>query len=232
MVSNTIAQGLVGSSPTPGHRQAILSAVPRDWVMPYIRPQSTVDRRPGVLPTRGCRTRENAALHGVAVKRSAMASSLSRAACPEAGTHVAATVHAAACCRLEPSAYAALLGCYLGDGYISLGRRDVYSLHISYDRSYPGIIADVARPDESGSSRSEPHTRSNAPGWSSYRTRGALAVPVPAARSGTQARALDGAGGRGRARSSRSIRRHSCAGCSTPTVVGPGNWASRPWPGR
>ena len=34
---------------------------------------------------------------------------------------------------LEPTAYAELLGWYLGDGYISRGRRGVYNLHVYND---------------------------------------------------------------------------------------------------
>jgi len=39
------------------------------------------------------------------------------------------------------SAYSYLLGLYLGDGMLSMGRRDVWLLRISLDASYPQIIA-------------------------------------------------------------------------------------------
>src|SRR4051812_5726436 len=43
----------------------------------------------------------------------------------------------------DGAAYASLLGYYLGDGCISAGPRAHY-LRVSCDRTYPGIIADVA----------------------------------------------------------------------------------------
>ena len=43
---------------------------------------------------------------------------------------------------LDPIAYSALLGYYLGDGCISRAAR-YFTLRVSCDRTYPGIIADV-----------------------------------------------------------------------------------------
>lgn len=43
-----------------------------------------------------------------------------------------------------PGAYAALLGYYLGDGYVSR-QRSTYSLRVSCDAGYPGIVEDVGR---------------------------------------------------------------------------------------
>lgn len=45
---------------------------------------------------------------------------------------------------LPGSAYAYLLGLYLGDGTISRGRRGVFRLRIVMDARYPGIIAECA----------------------------------------------------------------------------------------
>ncbi len=42
------------------------------------------------------------------------------------------------------TAYAYLLGLYLGDGWISRGKRDVYRLRIALDRKYPLIIEECA----------------------------------------------------------------------------------------
>ena len=45
---------------------------------------------------------------------------------------------------LPEAAYSYLLGFYLGDGCLSLGRRNVYRLRIKTDIRYPGIIAECA----------------------------------------------------------------------------------------
>jgi hypothetical protein len=45
---------------------------------------------------------------------------------------------------LPPAAYSYLLGFYLGDGCLSLSRRDVYRLRIKTDIRYPGVIAECA----------------------------------------------------------------------------------------
>lgn len=42
---------------------------------------------------------------------------------------------------LPLDAYAYLLGLYLGDGTISVGRRQVFRLRIALDQRYPGIVA-------------------------------------------------------------------------------------------
>jgi hypothetical protein len=44
----------------------------------------------------------------------------------------------------EPVTYAYLLGLYLGDGCISLHRRDVYRLRIVMDQRYPSILTECA----------------------------------------------------------------------------------------
>ena len=46
--------------------------------------------------------------------------------------------------KLDPKAYAYLLGLYLGDGCISAGRRGVWCLRITLDAAYPGIINECA----------------------------------------------------------------------------------------
>lgn len=42
--------------------------------------------------------------------------------------------------QLPAGPYAYLLGLYLGDGYISAGRRGVWCLRVTLDSAYPGII--------------------------------------------------------------------------------------------
>ena len=46
--------------------------------------------------------------------------------------------------KLDPQAYAYLLGLYLGDGCISAGRRGVWRLRITLDAAYPGVINECA----------------------------------------------------------------------------------------
>ncbi|MFI0087719.1 transcriptional regulator [Streptomyces bobili] len=54
-----------------------------------------------------------------------------------------------------PAAYAYLLGLYLGDGCISLSRREVYTMRIVLDNAWPGVIDECeaamrsVRPDNS-----------------------------------------------------------------------------------
>lgn len=45
---------------------------------------------------------------------------------------------------LPDSVYSYLLGAYLGDGTISMGRRGVYALRVSIDEQYRGVIAEAA----------------------------------------------------------------------------------------
>jgi hypothetical protein len=44
---------------------------------------------------------------------------------------------------LDRQAYAYLLGLYLGDGHITLGRRDVYTLSLTCCDAWPGLVADA-----------------------------------------------------------------------------------------
>ena len=46
---------------------------------------------------------------------------------------------------LDASAYAYLLGLYLGDGYVSPRPRGVWLLRITLDSAYPGIVEECAR---------------------------------------------------------------------------------------
>lgn len=64
---------------------------------------------------------------------------------------------------LETEAYAELLGWYLGDGHVSLGRRGVYSLHIFNDAKYVGLNADLLELMRRVKPGCRPHTR-NVPG--------------------------------------------------------------------
>jgi len=59
---------------------------------------------------------------------------------------------------LDETAYAYLLGLYLGDGCLSRYRRDVYRLRISLDAKYANIIAECARAMATVSARSVGYT--------------------------------------------------------------------------
>ncbi len=41
---------------------------------------------------------------------------------------------------MDESAYAYLLGVYLGDGHLTRGRRDVYALNVKCSDDWPGLI--------------------------------------------------------------------------------------------
>ena len=56
-------------------------------------------------------------------------------------------------------AYAELLGWYLGDGYLSLGRRDVWNLHIYNDARYVELNSGLLRLMATVKPGSKPHTR-------------------------------------------------------------------------
>ena len=84
-----------------------------------------------------------------------------------------------------------LLGLYLGDGMLSIGRGNVWKLRISLDAKYPQIVARAQR----SRARRCPNVVS-APSHDPvvvevWRLLEALDLPVPPARTGPQARALD-----------------------------------------
>lgn len=78
---------------------------------------------------------------------------------PRGQAHLSARCPRCEKASLDSSAYAELLGWYLGDGHISRGRRDVYALHIFNDERYPELndhVMDLMRLVEPAS---RPHTR-------------------------------------------------------------------------
>jgi hypothetical protein len=80
---------------------------------------------------------------GLSLNRTSQELGVSRAAIRDWRDHPERPAAAPCPAPAAPSAaYAALLGFYLGDGCVSRVR-SVYSLRISCDLSYPGIIADV-----------------------------------------------------------------------------------------
>ena len=121
--------------------------------------------------------------------------------------------------RLDASAYAELLGWYLGDGYISAsGRRGVYACTSSTTQQYSthqrATSLTLMRRVKPGG---RPHVRDCQAASSTTVEVEALAVPVPAARARAQARATDRARAVAAGDRRRASRPTSCAGCSTPT---------------
>ena len=98
-------------------------------------------------------------------------------------------------CRSTGDAYAALLGLYLGDGHIARSR----SLLLPACLQRPGTSTDHRRRRSTcsaGSGRAAKSTQSRQPGCIvTYSDLEALALPLPAARPGPQARAPDRPGG-------------------------------------
>lgn len=127
--------------------------------MPHVRPQSVVDAALAASDT-GMRDADNAALHGVAVKTIRRWRRVyQRQGRVRGQTHLAPPCPRCDDAALDAGAYAELLGWYLGDGYLSEGRRGVFNLHVINDRKYTGLnaaILDLMRRVKPGS---RPHTR-------------------------------------------------------------------------
>ena len=110
--------------------------------MPHVRPLTTVESALRASDS-GMPDARNAALHGVAVKTIRRWRRLyQRRGLPRGQLHTSAACPRCEGVALDQSAYAELLGWYLGDGHISLGRRDVFNLHVVNDDQY---VEDNAR---------------------------------------------------------------------------------------
>jgi hypothetical protein len=111
--------------------------------MGHIRSQETVDSALRMSDL-GISDRENAAIHGVAIKTIRRWRRLyQRLGIPRGGAYESPCprCHSA---DLDRAAYALLLGWYLGDGHIANARRGVYVLSVSNDPKYPGLNAEIA----------------------------------------------------------------------------------------
>jgi hypothetical protein len=64
---------------------------------------------------------------------------------PSKGTRPSECPRCNPCGELDGHAYAHLLGLYLGDGCISPMRKQVFSLRITCDQRYPGLITEARR---------------------------------------------------------------------------------------
>lgn len=127
--------------------------------VPHIRPDETVASALAASDS-GLQDSDNARLHGVAVKTiRRWRRDYQRRGKPRGQSHLLARCPRCEGADLDPASYAELLGWYLGDGHISLGRRGVYSLHVFNDKKYVkdiGRIQDLMRQVKP---RCRPHTR-------------------------------------------------------------------------
>jgi hypothetical protein len=106
------------------------------------------------------RDADNAAKHGVAIKTIRRWRRLyQRRGLPRGQEHTSARCPRCDGEPLDGPSYAELLGWYLGDGHISLGRRGVYALHIFNDLRYTELNAHVADLMRGVKPRCRPHTR-------------------------------------------------------------------------
>ena len=103
---------------------------------------------------------ENAAKHGVAIKTiRRWRREYQRRGRPRGQAHLRARCPRCEGGDLDPQAYAELLGWYLGDGHISLGRRGVYALHIFNDTKYTGLNTGLVDLMRRVKPECRPHTR-------------------------------------------------------------------------
>ncbi|MCW2817424.1 MAG: hypothetical protein JWR42_211 [Marmoricola sp.] len=128
--SHTRHQPLTGG-PVGGRGHGLLMA--------HVRPQQTVDSALAHSDV-GVPDAENARLHGVAVKTvRRWRRDYQRRGRRRGQEHLSARCPRCQGGEIDAQAYAELLGWYLGDGYLSRGRRDVYNLHVGNDLAYPGL---------------------------------------------------------------------------------------------
>jgi hypothetical protein len=127
--------------------------------VPHVRPAETVasalrasdDGVPDAL---------NAARHGVAVKTiRRWRRDYQRRGKPRGQSHLAPPCPRCDAAPLDAPAYAELLGWYLGDGYLSLGRRGVYNLHVYNDARYAVANLRIAEIMRAVKPHGRPHTR-------------------------------------------------------------------------
>ena len=104
--------------------------------MAHIRSDETVAS--ALAPSdRGVPDVQNALAHGVAVKTIRRWRRLyQRRGLPRGQSHTHTPCPRCEGAALDDSAYAELLGWYLGDGHISEGRRAVFNLHVYNDQKY------------------------------------------------------------------------------------------------
>jgi hypothetical protein len=127
--------------------------------MPHVRPQHVVDSALA-CSDQGMRDADNARLHGVAVKTIRRWRRLyQRQGVVRGQGHLAPPCPRCDGAPLAGSAYAELLGWYLGDGHITRGRRDVYNLHVINDATYVELNAHLITLMAAVKPHGKPHTR-------------------------------------------------------------------------
>lgn len=127
--------------------------------MGHVRPQSVVDSALASSDA-GMSDKDNAALHGIAVKTLRRWRRLyQRRGMPRGQTHLAPPCPRCDGAPLREPEYAELLGWYLGDGHISRGRRDVFNLHVYNDQRYTALNAHIRDLMAVVKPGGKPHTR-------------------------------------------------------------------------
>jgi hypothetical protein len=127
--------------------------------MAHVRPQALVDSALRASDE-GVTDAVNAAQHGVAVKTiRRWRREYQRRGRPRGQLHTAAACPRCEDADLDATAYAELLGWYLGDGHISRGRRAVFNLHVFNDERYVANNKRIARLMASVKPGGRPHTR-------------------------------------------------------------------------
>ena len=146
----------MGSNPTPG---TDVGGDLFDDVMPHVRPQSVVDSALAASAAGVCDA-DNARTHGVAIKTIRRWRRLYQRRGQERGQqHLAPPCPQCDDGPLDSAAYSELLGWYLGDGYLSKGRREVYNLHIYNDVTYEQLNAHILDLMRAVKPNSRPHKR-------------------------------------------------------------------------
>jgi hypothetical protein len=127
--------------------------------MPHIRADAVVASALAASDA-GLSDAENAARHGVAIKTIRRWRRLyQRRGVPRGQRHTSVPCPRCTGAELDQSGYAELLGWYLGDGYISAGRRGVWNLHIYNDNRYAELNAHILELMARVKPNGRPHVR-------------------------------------------------------------------------
>jgi hypothetical protein len=163
-------KGRAGSNPAPGTQERVGGGRDDDHVT-HVRDQLLVDTAL-LLSDLNVTDRDTAAICGVAVNTDRRWRRLyQRRGLPRGQQHTAVPCSRCTGGSLDPSAYAHLLGWYLGDGHIVRARRDVYLLTVVNDSRYVENSRELAesmrrvKPGGRVHERMGPGCRITALGW-------------------------------------------------------------------